>query len=170
LNSRVITGNVSFTDNYLVERLELYNEWAAMPFIGNTIYGNIDGDAVDNIDDISENTFASSRPSSGKKIFVDANKVDPRRGRVVIYNYDDDDSVNVDLSTLLKQGEAYRIHNLFGLFQAPILIGVYDGSLINIPMGTVKPPQPNGDPNGIDDNDGPKNKFGTFIVTHGGCL
>ena len=54
-----------------------------------------------------------------------------------------------------------------GLFQEALMIGIYDGSLIAIPMGTIAPPQPNGNPNGIDSDDGPKKKFGTFIVTHG---
>jgi hypothetical protein len=57
-----------------------------------------------------------------------------------------------------------------GLFQEALVSGVYNGSEISIPMGTIDPPQPNGNPNGIDSNDGPKKKFGTFIVTHGGCL
>jgi len=169
LNSRDTIGSVSFINNYLVERLELYNRWNPMKFIGNTIYGNLDGDGVQDIEDISDNVFESSRPSEGKKVFVDANEIDVRRGRIVIYNYDNDDNVSVNLGSILKKGEAYRIHSVFGLFDAPILSGVYNGEDISLPMGTVEPPQPNGDPNGIDENDGPKKKFGTFIVTHGGC-
>jgi len=169
ITSDEIPGTAQLVDNYLVERLEVYDLWNQFDLTGNTIYGNIDQNPANIINDISGNTFASSRPTSGKKIFVDANEVDPRRGRIVIYNYDNDDLVNVDLSSILKNGEAYRIHSVMGLFQEALVKGVYDGGLVSIPMGTIDPPQPNGNPNGIDENDGPKKKFGVFIVTHGGC-
>ena len=87
----------------------------------------------------------------------------------MIYNYDNDDNVSVDLSAVLTNGEAYRVHSVFGLFDAPILSGVYSGGNISIPMGSVKPPQPNG-LDGIEESDDPHKTFGTFIVTHGGCL
>ncbi|NOR55554.1 MAG: hypothetical protein GQ531_05045, partial [Sulfurovum sp.] len=168
IHARNYPGNVTVTDNYLAERLEVYGDWDRIPFTDNTIYGNIDDPETSLISSVS-NTLSTSRPTTGNKVFVDANGIDPRRGRVVIYNYDNADSVNVDLSAILKNGEAYRIHSVMGLFQAPLLSGVYDGSEISIPMGTIAPPQPNGNPNGIDEDDGPKKKFGTFIVTHGGC-
>ena len=170
LNSIDDNGSVVFSNNYLVERLELYNNWTQMDFLNNTIYGNLDGNAVDKINDISGNTFENSRPDSGIKVFVDANMEDKRRGRIVIYNYDDKDNVNVDLSSILQLGEVYRVHSVFGLFETPLLSGVYDGSEIAVPMGTVSPPQPNGDPDGVAEDDGPKKKFGVFIVTHGGCI
>ncbi len=158
----------SLTNNYLVEKMQIFGNWGEIPFVGNTIYGNIQ-DPDSQLSDVSGNVFEESRPSTGKKIFVEANGIDVRRGRVVIYNYDDDDAVDVDLSSILKQGEAYRIHSVFGLFDEPLLTGVFDGSAVSIPMGTVLPPQPNGEPKGIAEEDGPRKKFGTFIVTHGGC-
>lgn len=167
--SHTETGTASFTDNYLVERLEVYGLWEPIDFINNTIYGNINDDD-NSINTISGNVFEVSRPSSGLKIFIDSNTVDPRRGRIVVYNYANEDNVTVDLSSTLKEGEAYRIHSVFGLFDAPLLEGVYSGNEIILPMGTVSPPQPNGDLNGIDEDDGPKKKFGVFIVTHGGCI
>jgi hypothetical protein len=170
ITSDDVSGSAQLIDNYLVERLEVYDLWDQFDLTGNTIYGNIDQNPNNIINDISDNTFSTSRPSSGNKIFVDANGIAPRRGRIVIYNYDNADSVSVNLSSILKNGEAYRIHSVMGLFQEALVSGVYNGSNISIPMGTIDPPQPNGNPNGIDSNDGPKKKFGTFIVTHGGCL
>jgi hypothetical protein len=169
LNARNFQGNVEIRDNYLAERLEVYGEWDPIPFTNNTIYGNIN-DADNSLIDNASNILATSKPTTGNKVFVDANGIDPRRGRIVIYNYDNVDSVSVNLSSILKNGEAYRIHSVMGLFQEALVSGVYNGSNISIPMGTIDPPQPNGNPNGIDSNDGPKKIFGTFIVTHGGCL
>ena len=158
----------SFTNNYLVEKLEIYGNWGGIDFVDNTIYGNI-ADPDSQLNDVSGNILDTSRPTTGKNIFVEKNGVDTRRGRVVIYNYDESDKVSVDLSSLLKEGEAYRIHNVFGLFDEPLLSGVFTGSEIEIPMGTVAPPQPHGDDQGIAPEDGPGKRFGTFIVTHGGC-
>lgn len=64
-----------------------------------------------------------------------------------IYNYDNADSVDVDLSTILKDGEAYRVHSVMGLFQKALISDAYDGGLARIPMGTTDLPQPNGNPN-----------------------
>ena len=107
-------------------------------------------------------------PVIGNKVFVKANDHDPRRARVVIYNNDDAATVDVDLSTILKTGEAYRIHSSFALFETAMIEGVYNGSPISIPMGTIAPPQPTGS-NDVTDEDYPHKKFGVFIVTHGGC-
>lgn len=168
LASNTIPGDATLENNYLVERLEVYETWNSFELTDNTIYGNIT-DPDSQINYMGGNILANTRPSTGKQVFVDANGIDQRRGRIVIYNYDNDDTVAVDLSSILKNGEAYRIHSVMGLFEDPILTGVYDGEPINIPMGTVAPPQPNGDNSGIDADDGPKKKFGVFIVTHGGC-
>ncbi len=168
INARNFQGNVEIKDNYLAERLEVYGLWNPIPFTNNTIYGNID-DADSKLIASATNTLSTSKPTIGNKVFVDANGIDPHRGRVVIYNYNNADSVSVDLSSILQNAEAYRIHSVMGLFQEALITGVYDGNPISIPMGTIDPPQPNGNPNGIDANDGPKKKFGTFIVTHGGC-
>ena len=169
IHARNFQGNVEVKDNYLAERLEVYGDWDPIPFTNNTIYGNIN-DADNSLIPDASNTLSTSKPTSGNKVFVDANGVDKRRGRVTIYNYDNADSVDVDLGSILKNGEAYRVHSVMGLFQDALLTGVYTaGEIISIPMGTIDPPQPNGNPNGIDSDDGPKKKFGVFIVTHGGC-
>jgi len=167
--SHTETGTATFQNNYLVERLEVYGLWDPIDFTDNTIYGNIN-DSENSINAVSGNVFESSRPNSGLKVFVTPNVIDPRRGRIVVYNYANEDNVSVDLSSILHVGEAYRIHSVFGLFETPLLKGVYTGNEIILPMGTVAPPQPNGDTNGIDADDGPKKKFGVFIVTHGGCI
>ena len=72
----------------------------------------------------------------------------------------------------MKQGSAFRIHSVFDLYGAPIVSGVYDGSAVEIPMGSVPPPQPYGLEGGInaDEGDDPYELFGVFIITHAGCF
>ncbi len=155
-------------NNYLSENLWIAGHWDRFDVSNTSILRGIMGSSQTYINNIAGNNFQSSPPVSGKKIFVNANAHDARRAKVVIYNYDEDASVPVDLSSVLKLGEAYRIHSVFDLFSVPLIAGVYDGGNVEIPMGSVAAPQPIGN-NNISDADDPKRKFGTFIVTHAGC-
>jgi hypothetical protein len=60
---------------------------------------------------------------------------------------------------------------VFDLFGKAVISGVYQGGTINLPMGTVAPPQPHGLEGAINpaEGDDPKELFGVFIVTHAGC-
>jgi len=153
-------------NNYLSENLWLVGLWDTLEVSDTQVHRGVTNE--DLITSSVNNTFTTV-PTTGKKIFVHANAYDPRRAKIVIYNFDNDANVSVDLSSVLKMGEAYRVHSSFALFDAAMLEGVYDGNPVSIPMGTITPPQPTGLA-GIDlEEDDPKRKFGTFILTHGGC-
>jgi len=165
----VVGQSAVIEDNYLAENFWVAGNWDRLDVSNTSIFHGITGSSQSQINDLGGNDFRESDPTSGKKIFVSQNKYDARRARVIIYNYDEDESVSVDLSAVLKNGEAYRIHSVFDLFGKPVKRGIYNGSNILIPMGTVAPVQPNG-LDGISEEDDPKKKFGVFIVTHAGCL
>ncbi|CAI6150649.1 MAG: hypothetical protein SPLUMA2_SPLUMAMAG2_00569 [uncultured Sulfurimonas sp.] len=96
------------------------------------------------------------------------NKYDAGRARVVIYNYDNENNVSVDLRSVLKVPEAYRIHSSFGLFNNPLVTGLYDGSDVIIPMDEIELPQGTGI-DGIEAAGKPHKTFGVFVITHGIC-
>ena len=160
--SAVVSGN------YLSENFWVAGYWDSLDINTTTVLRGTTGSRQDQVNNLGANNFLATPPSSGKKIVVSANKYDKSRARVVIYNYDEDAEVSVDLSGVLKVGEAYRIHSTFDLFGSPIVSGVYDGKNINIPMDSVEPPQPNG-LEGIEDADNPHRTFGVFLVTHAVC-
>lgn len=164
-----VTGqNAVLDNNYLSENFWVAGHWDSFDVSNTTVHRGRTGSSQTYVNDVVGNDFQDTPPVSGKKIFVHPNAYDPRRAKVVIYNFDEDDSVNVDLSSVLKMGEAYRIHSTFALFDAAMLEGVYNGSLISIPMGSVTPPQPTGSHDVTEDDD-PHKRFGVFIVTHGAC-
>ncbi len=165
-----VTGqDAILIDNYLSENFWVAGSWPSLNISNSSIFRGLTGAASSFISDgINGNIVQTTPPVTGNRVFVKANDHNPRRARVVIYNYEDASSVNVDLSTILKPGEAYRIHSSFALFDAPIIEGVFDESPVSIPMGTVAPPQPTGS-NDVADEDDPHRKFGVFIVMHGGC-
>jgi hypothetical protein len=156
-------------DNYLAENFWVAGNWDTLNVSNTSIFHGITGASQSQINDLGGNDIREENPASGKKVFVSQNAFDPRRARIIIYNYDEDDNVMVDASSILKEGEAYRIHSVFDLFGSPLQTGIYHGSDITIPMGTVSPPQPRG-VDGIGEEDDPGKKFGVFIITHAACL
>ena len=159
-------------NNYFVQNLKLQDNWAnkAIKIKNTSVFHGVSGNQ-NFLDDLGGNNLNSPEPSSGKKIFYIKNAYDARRGRITIFNFDRDVQVAVDLSQIMKIGSAYRIHSVFDLFGAPIVSGVYTGGTVNIPMGTIAPPQPYGLEGAINASEGddPKKLFGVFIITHAGC-
>ena len=168
----VIGQSATLNNNYLSENLWVAGSWNTLTIDSTTVHRGLTGDADTYITDgVSGNTVLTSPPSSGKKIFVQPNAYDPNRAKIVIYNFDESAHVtvnNTELNGFLKNGEAYRVHSVYDLFSEPLLEGVYSGSGIIIPMGTVELPQPRG-LDGIGPEDDPGRKFGTFIITRAGC-
>jgi len=162
--------DATFINNYLLEDLWIAGQWNSLTFTNNTLYGDItDGNGYINDSIKAQNNFASNTPpATGNKIFIHNNEYDANRARVVIYNYDDADSVSVNLSGVLSVGDEYTIHSVYDVYGTPIISATYDGANISIPMGSVTLPQPNG-LNGIADEDNPKKAFGVFLVRKGGC-
>lgn len=162
--------NAVLSGNYLVQNFKVNGDWNRIDLINNSIFHGTSGND-ELINDLGGNIITGSEPSFGKKIFYTNNKYDARRGRITIYNYDRDATVAVDLSKIVSVGASYRIHSVFDLFGQPVKSGVYSGGNVNIPMGTVAPPQPHGLDGAIneDEGDDPKELFGVFIVTHAGC-
>ncbi|WP_198264821.1 hypothetical protein [sulfur-oxidizing endosymbiont of Gigantopelta aegis] len=163
-------ADATLIDNYLVQNFKVNGNWQSINMTGNSVFHGTSGND-DQINNLGANVFTGTEPSSGKKIFYIKNEYDPRRGRITVYNYDRDATVAVDLSKIVSVGAAYRIHSVFDLFGKAVISGVYQGGMVNLPMGTVAPPQPHGLEGAInpDEGDDPKELFGVFIVTHAGC-
>ena len=159
--------DVTFKDNYLAEGVWIVSSWESITMTNNSIYGNLI-----NLDPIQypNNTITTSHPISGKKIFIEKNKYDSNRARLTIYNYDVSDFVSVDASSFLKAGDSYEIISVFDIYGSALVSGVYDGSAIDVPMGTVAPVQPIGLPDGIAGADDPGKAFGTFLIKRTACV
>jgi hypothetical protein len=71
---------------------------------------------------------------TGTKVFVRPNKYEQGRANVIVYNWENDPMVNVDLSGVLKSGASYEIRDAQNYFGKPVVSGVYNGGLISLPM------------------------------------
>ncbi len=81
----------------------------------------------------AHSTF-SSGPPTGSAVFVRTNLYDSKRANIVIYNWDLDDNVSVDVSGVLSPGDTYQIRNTQDWFAAPCLSGTYTGGSLSVPM------------------------------------
>ncbi len=158
--------DATFINNYLAESLWIWGNWESVTLRDTKIFGGI-GDAdkakiTSNVNSILTN----EKPKEGTKIFIKQNEYDSNRARVAIFNWEHKDSIEVDLSSVLENGDNFKINSVFDLFGEPVAQGKFNGTAITIPMGTVIPPQPYGMEGGISEEDDPKKEFGTFIITH----
>jgi hypothetical protein len=96
------------------------------------------------------------------KVFVRANKYEPGRALVVVYNWGSQSSVDVNLAGVLRSGQQYEVRNVQDMFGRPVASGTFNGSTISLAMSGVNPPMPIGRSTRTPPKTGPN--FDTFIV------
>jgi hypothetical protein len=131
--------NATVTDNYLANNVFFPNCRPAS-MSGNTIYGSLTGFTASQF---SNNTYDSSRPT-GVKVFVRPNQYEPGRANVTVFNWDLENAVIVDLSSVLSLGAEFEVRNAQDFFGAPVVTGVYDGKPVSLPMTGLSVAQPVG--------------------------
>lgn len=88
-------------------------------------------------------TFTPGRPTGVWK-FVRPNKYEPGRANIVIYNWNLNPTVDVDLSGILPVGSDFEIRNVQDWSAAPVLSGRYNGGSVTLPMTGLTVAQPLG--------------------------
>jgi hypothetical protein len=89
-------------------------------------------------------SWTSNYPT-GVKVFVRANRYEPGRGHVIVYNWDNKPAVEADVSSILAKGAAYEVRDAQNYFGKPVLEGTYDGKPLAMPMNLTEVAQPVGD-------------------------
>ena len=67
-------------------------------------------------------------------MFVRPSKYDPSRANLAIVNWPKSKTVDVDLATFLKTGDAFRIQSVLDFFGPSVVAGTYKGKAVTIPM------------------------------------
>jgi hypothetical protein len=91
----------------------------------------------------SNSTYTSAAPT-GVWTYVRPNKYEPGRANIVIYNWNLQSSVSVDVSSVLTPGTSYQIKDAENFFGNPVVSGVYEGGTVSIPMTGLSPEVPEG--------------------------
>lgn len=82
----------------------------------------------------------AGKPTSGAKVIVRPNAYEAGRATVTIYNWGNAASIPVDLSGVLTVGKPFQVHNVCGLWRAPLASGLYTGAPVSISMEIVPAP------------------------------
>ena len=108
-----------------------------------------------------DSTFSEAKPR-GVKVFVRPNRYENGRANVIVYNWDRQDSVEVNLPPTLAAGQRFRIVSAQDFYGEPVVQGVADGKPVRLPMKPRPPTQPVGMPDYK--LPVPEPEFGVFVV------
>ncbi len=178
-NSVEARGNTIVSPGASVEIETLAGKNAAGYKLESNVYLNAkDKDAVFILNDEKEdfgkwqrqNNFdrgsrvepASFVRSAGAKIFIRPNKYESGRANIVVYNWNRDARVAVNLSGVLRAGDKYEVRDVQNYFGEPASSSVYDGKQIQLPMNLSKTTEPTGSVERVPPHT--SIEFGVFIV------
>jgi hypothetical protein len=80
------------------------------------------------------------------KVFVRPNAYEPGRANITVYNWPHQSTVDVDLSGAAYVGGAYEIRNAQDFYGTPVASGIFDGSLVTLPLSGLTVASPVGWP------------------------
>jgi Putative binding domain, N-terminal len=96
------------------------------------------------------NTYHGTTKPTGTYVYVRPNAYEPGRANIIVFNWNHNPTVAVDVSGVLTVGASYEVRNAQNFFAPPVLSGVYAGGTLALPMtglsvaapigGTAPPP------------------------------
>ena len=108
-------------------------------------------------------TYVEHRPEVNV-VKVRPNRHEPGRAHVIVYNWERKDTVDVDLSDVLKAGQAFDIVSAQDFYGAAVAEGVHEpGKPVRLPMKEARRPA---QPLGMEDYPLPQTgiEFGVYVV------
>jgi parallel beta-helix repeat protein len=81
---------------------------------------------------------------SGTVVFVRTNQFEAGRANLIVYNWNNADSVTIDVSSVLPVGSPYEVRNVQDYVSAPVLAGILNSRYLDLPMTGLTVAAPNG--------------------------
>jgi len=88
-------------------------------------------------------TYAGSAPT-GVKVVVRPTAYERGRANIIVYNWAQQGTANVDVSGILQPGDRYLVQNAQDFYGPPVASGTYTGGALELPMVIFTPPSPIG--------------------------
>jgi len=152
-----VAGNLfaAGSRNYIVNldqsQVSLAAAWNGNSYFRSETAGAFMGNSVEKDFPDWQNATGYDRNSSyvvgqpgGTRVFIRPNRYEPGRANLIVYNWNNLDTVPVDVSSVLTAGSAYEVRNAADFFAAPVLSGVFDGQPLSLPMTGLTVAAPNG--------------------------
>jgi hypothetical protein len=123
-----------------------YNTYVCLPggnefFLNSLSYGFSGWQAVTGCD---RNSIFVMGDLHGTRVFVRPNLYEPGRANIVVYNWDNLDNVTVSIGSMLPVGWGFEVRNAQDIHAPPLLRGVFNGQLLQLPMTNLTVAVPNG--------------------------
>jgi hypothetical protein len=134
-------ADATVTGNYFVgpTALVLVN-CAPLQLVKNVLIGGLE--PPDLLAAAPDNQYNASVPR-GSRVAVRPNRYQPGRAHVIVYNWELQPQVSVDLSTIgLTSGQRFEIRDVHDLFGAAVVSGTYTGAPVALPMTGLRVAQP----------------------------
>jgi hypothetical protein len=110
---------------------------------------------------LDENGEYEKTAPKGVHVVVRPNKYEPGRANVAVVNWDRVEAIDVDLSQVLKSGQAYRVVNARNFYGPSIVEGKFDGAKVRLPLSAT----PAAKPVGLENRETPADPhFAVFVV------
>ena len=156
--------DVKLQNNYLVGQTIFQQAWQSIEMVGNTFIGPLSG-----VDPAAfpGNTYLASAPAE-TKIVVRPSQYEPGRAHIVVYNWGQADTVDVDVGSVLAAGVPYEVRSAQDFFGPPVATGNFDGKPITLPMTGTAVAQPIGAAGAILPQELPGKDFQVFVLL-GAC-
>jgi hypothetical protein len=162
------TNNAVLRNNYIglgKVAMDLDNTNTTMT--GNKIYGRLinftPSTYASNTYFVADWPNVPSRPSSNW-VIVRPNKYEPGRANIVVYNWVNTPTVNVDVSGVLATGDHFEVRDAQNFYGPPVLAGSYTGGSLALPMTPNAMPVPISVPEGRSAPSHTSSEFGVFIL------
>jgi hypothetical protein len=107
------------------------------------------------------NSPLTSDPFTGMDIVIRPNRFEAGRANVIVWNWDNASSADINPSGILNAGDKYTVHHVYDLFGAPVAAGTYSGGRITVPLRNYSSPIPIGMTAAPPS---PGSRFGVFII------
>lgn len=141
------TRNAVVTGNYFASETPLTVESSITPTVtDNTMYGftsTIAGQFPSN------SFFRLNYAMPENKVVVRPNAYEPGRANIVVYNWEQRTSVDVDVSNVLSPGANFEIRNVQDFYGAPVMSGTYNGGWLTLPLDSLRVAPPIGNGNAV---------------------
>jgi hypothetical protein len=134
-------ADATVADNYFVgpSALTLVN-CAPSQMTGNVFVGGVE--PQNTAARYPSNTYQPGLPT-GVQVIVRPNRYERGRANVVVYNWDLNTEVKVDLSAAgLDAGTRYEIRDVQNVLGPPVVTGTYNGEMVALPMTGLHPALP----------------------------
>lgn len=160
-------GTIALVGNTIVGAVSFENEWDSITIDANTFYGPVTSSAGIDVGSRPGNAYLSEAPTENVA-FVFANRYESGRAHVAVFNWEDLDEVEVDLSGVLEPGQAFEVRNAQDFFAPPVLESTFDGAPLALPMDGLTVHQPVGG-GSIPLEVQPGRAFNVFVILPAGC-